>query len=575
MASTRRARIVPLVVGGALVLGALVAPAFAAAVPAAADPVTGSATAAWNWVLGQRGTGTVVTTSSVITPTKTYAASFVGAVSGTFTVAGTAAPAVVNPASLVVDTPAVVSKTYAKPVSGHVTVAATPDRWIVQAYKDTTSGRVQVPLQAAVAADGTFTLDLGAATNPPSGAWVLGLLDATNGYAPYGTAWPAAPVYNGWVVRAIVVTDVGYPLADQPARADNTFSFASSAQGTKVFQVVDTASGAVLAESAPDAGLVRSYAGGTTASSYDQALAVVTAIAVGQDPTALTAGLIAMQRTGGGFVDIVDVRNPAGRNGMQWSGNSAVATWALLRRVQTMTGSEPTYAATRQAAVKGLAFLKSQRRTDGLLDGGKSGDDTPSPTWVSTEHNLDAWQAFRLGATVVGDTAAGDAATVLAGTIVTKLWNTGAGHFRRGLSGGAPDDTDALDASSWGVLFLRGIGRADLAAQSLAHTAAFASSDAGTTGYRSYHPQPVFPSAPANVWVEGSAGVALAQLRSGDGAGHAATLAAIAALQLTDGSLPYATTADEPTSMTTDSAVAAAAWFVLASVAVTGPSIWD
>ena len=569
MASTRRARFVPLVLGGALALGVLAA-------PAAADPVTDpSATAAWNWILGQRGSGTPLTSSSVITPTKTYAASFAGAVSGTFTVSGTTPPAVVNPAAIVVDTPATVSKTYAKPVSGHVTVPPAPNRWIVQAYKDTTSGRVQVPLQAAVAASGTFTIDLGATTNPPSGTWVLGLLDSTNGYAPYGTAWPAAPVYDGWVVRAIVVTDVGYPIGDQPARADGTFSFPSSAPGTKVFQLVDSASGAVLAESSPDFGLVRSYAGGTTASSYDQALAVTTAQALGEDPTALTAGLIALQRTGGGFVDVVDVRNPAGRNGTQWSGNSAVATWALLNRVQAMTGTEPTYAATRQAAIKGLTFLKSQRRTDGLLDAGKSGDDSPSPTWVSTEHNLDAWQAFRLGATVVGDTAAGSAATALAGVIVTKLWDAGAGHFRRGLSGGAPDDTDALDVSSWGTLFLRGIGRADLAAQSLAHTAAFASADGGTTGYRSYHPQPVFPNAPANVWVEGSAGVALAQVRSGDTTGHATTLAALAALQQPDGSLPYATTADGPTSMTTDSAVAAATWFVLVSVAPTGSSIWD
>ena len=165
---------------------------------------------------------------------------------------------------------------------------------------------------------------------------------------------------------------------------------------------------------------------------------------------------------------------------------------------------------------------------------------------------------------------------MLAAAIVDRLWDDAAGHFRRGLApDGSPDDTDALDVSSWGALFLRSIGRPDLAARSLAHTAAFASSDAGTDGFRSYYPQPVFPTAPANVWVEGSAGVALAQLRLGAGADHDATMAALAVAAARRRALPYATTADGPTSMTTDAAVAATSWFVLASVAATGPSIWD
>ena len=560
----------PTVAVAALVLGVVTAPT------AHADPAAPTAvTAAWNWILGQRGTGTPVTSTSAITPNRVYGAGWTGAVSGTFSVAGVTPPAAVNPASLVVDSPSAVPNGYAKPVSGHVTVPPSPGRWIVQAYKDTTSGRVQVALQAAVADDGTFTLDLGAAVNPPKGSWVLGLLDATASYVPYGTAWPAAPVYAGWVVRAAVVTDVAYPAGDQPARVDGTFSFASSPLGTKVFQLVDTTTGAVLAENAPDAGLVRSYAGGTTASSYDQALAVSTAIAVGADASSLTAGLITMQRSGGGFVDVVDVRNPAGRNGMQWTGNSAVAAWALLRRVQTMSTTDADYTATRQAAVRATTFLKAQRRPDGLLDAGQTGDGSTPPTWVSTEHDLDAWQALRLAGVVLGDNVAASAANTLATAIVTKLWDPSAGHFRRGLSDTGPDDTDALDVSSWGTLFLLAIGRSDLAAQALAHTAAFASADGGTSGYRSYYPQPVFTSAPANVWVEGSAGVALAQLRSGDATAHAATLAALATLQTPDGSLPYATTADGPTSMTTDRAVAATAWFVLASVAATGPSIWD
>ncbi len=304
---------------------------------------------------------------------------------------GVMSPAVIDPASIAVDRPAAVPATYAKQVSGHVNVTPAVGRWIVQAYKDTATGRVQVPLQAAVAGDGTFMIDLGAASNPPKGSWALGLLDSANSYAPYGTGWPAALVFDGWTVSLAVVTDVEYPVAQQPARADGTFIFASSAQGTKVFRLVDARSGSVLAESSPDFGLVRSSSGSTTSAAYDQAMATTTAVALGQDATALTAGLIALQRAGGGFVDVVDVRNPGGREGMQWTGNTALATWALLR-LQTLSSSDPSFATTRQAAVRGLTFLKAQRRTDGLLDAGQSGDGSDSPTWVG----LDRAQPGRL-----------------------------------------------------------------------------------------------------------------------------------------------------------------------------------
>ena len=73
------------------------------------------------------------------------------------------------------------------------------------------------------------------------------------------------------------------------------------------------------------------------------------------------------------------------------------------------------------------------------------------------------------------------------------------------------------------------------------------------------------------MWAEGTAGVALAQQRLG-AAAATTTLSNLAALQHSDGSLPYATVADDPTSMTTQSSVSATSWFVIASL---GPnSIW-
>ncbi|MEJ7705547.1 MAG: hypothetical protein WKF47_18845 [Geodermatophilaceae bacterium] len=151
------------------------------------------------------------------------------------------------------------------------------------------------------------------------------------------------------------------------------------------------------------------------------------------------------------------------------------------------------------------------------------------------------------------------------------MWSAADERFPRGYQ----DDADPLDVNSWGALFLHPAGRDDLAAGALAHTAAFASTDAGLTGHRAWYPQPAFPAAPSAVWCEGSAGVGLARLRLGDSAGCRAILATLTAGQSADGAFRYATRDDAPTGMTTTESVTATAWYVLLSAAPTGPSVWD
>ena len=580
-AALRRTAVVTLLVAG---MTALLVPDAAhatvenaAAAPTAAAPESPSVTAAWSWIQSQRGSGTVVSGASTITSDRQYPADWTGAVSGTFVPHGVSSP-VVHSASVTVDSPSDVPGSYAGVVAGHIALTPAPGRWIVQVYRDTSTGRVQEPLQTLVADDGTFSLDLGRVSNPPAGTWALGLLDATQSYAPTGTPWPS-DTYANWQVRAYVVTDTAYLVASQPARADGTFTFPSSQPGTKVFQLVDTTTGTVLAEQAPDYGLVRSYAGGTRVYTYDQAVTLLAALAVGSDATDLTSGLIALQRSDGGFVESADVRNPAAGTPLVRTGIVAVATYALLRRLQTLPASDPTRTAVATAAQHGLQWLLAQRDATGLLTAGTGDyrsdgtlDTGADPGWVSTEHNLDAWQALHLAAGVLDASYATDA-SALDTAIVARLWNPAAGRFREGLDAqGNPDDTDPLDVSSWGTLFLQDAGHTGLAAAALAHQQAFASSVAGHDGYRAYYPQAAFPAAPANVWVEGTAGVVLARERSGDSQGAAADLGALATMQSTDGSFPYAAVADTATSMSTLPSTGATAWFVLASA---GPSsIW-
>ena len=441
---------------------------------------------------------------------------------------------------------------------------------------------MQAPVQALVAADGTFSIDLAAAGPVPDGSWSLGLLDATASYVPTGTPWPAA-VYRDWQVRAYVVTDTAYLVGQQPAAADGTFRFADSRPGTKVFQLVDTSTGDVLAEQAPDFGLVRSYAGGNRTYTYDQALALVTAVSLGDNDAArwLTDGLLTLRTADGGFVDDADARNPAAALPLERTGVVAIATYALLRRLATLAPGDPQHAAVSTAAHQGVQWLLARLRSDGLLGAGTGGFDGSGtfvagddPGWVSTEHNLDAWQTLKLASTVLADPALATTAGQLAGRIVAALWDAPAGRFLQGLdAGGAPDGTDPLDVSSWGALFLSASGHADLAAQALAHTAVFASTVGSSSGYRAYHPEAAFPSAPANVWAEGTAGVALARTRLGDPAA-AGDLTDLAALQHADGALPYALVADPATSMTTSSSVAATSWFVLTRLPAGQDQLW-
>lgn len=551
-------------------------------------PTTGSsaADAAWRWIASQSGSGTTVTSASQISGARAYPADWTGAVSGTFTPHGVSAP-VEGASPIVVDTPAAVPGSYAGVVTGHLTATPSPGRWIVQAYRDTPSGRVQVPLQTLVDPAGDFRIDLGAVNNPPAGSWALGLLDAHNAYTPSGTAWPDPGVYTGWQVRAYVVTDTAYLVGQQPARSDNTFSFADSRPGTKVFQLVDTATGKVLAEQAPDFGLLRSQAGSTRVYTYDQALAVITGLDVGADVDPLVSGLRALQRPDGSFAESADVRNPAAADPISRTGIDAVAGYALLRAAQAMAADDPDRAVVLAAARSGVERLVARQRPDGLIGAGTgdhradgSLDPAAVPGWVSTEHNLDAWQTLHLAGTVLtgasADAGFAPAVTRLAAAIVSSLWDAQAGRFRQGRAAdGTADTTDPLDVSSWGALFLTASGHPDLAAQALAHTATFRSERAGQSGYRAYYPQPAFPQAIANVWAEGSAGVVLARARTGDTTGAAADLARLAGVQRPDGSLPYAVATDDSTSMSSAPSVAATAWFVLVLLPSGRPSIWD
>lgn len=563
---------------------------------------------AWWWVRSMLGTPTRVESTSVITPQREYPADWTARVTGTFQVRGVALPPVV-PASVELDPESAAAAAvlgFRGVVTGRITLAPQQNRWIVHAYRVWNGHRSQVPVQALVRPDGTFTIDV-SAVEPGQGHWQFGVLDALAGYATVGVPWPSKGTYRAWEIRSFATTDRRYLIGTEPAAADGTFSFDSTTPGTKTFQLVaveppeNSPGDRVLAEHAPPTGLVRSFASmlgpgvpddPATAKtySYDQALALQTSLVMNDPPTAQTLlyGLISLQTKygpqAGGFLSAAPQSNPAGGRPVYRTGNTAIAAYALLSYLRSSQGSDAERPTVRRAAEMAVDWLLRQQLQTGpmthLLTGG-SGPAESSMTdpaerllFASTEHNVDAWQALSLAGRVLHCQRCAAAADVLQHAIVNILWDPTSAGFSQGMRPDGRDTVDPLDVNSWGSVFLGAIGQSELATACLKRTSLFRISDSQISGYLAFRPQPAIPDPVSSVWFEGSFGVALAQARHGNVSASHETVRGLQAAQRPDGSFPVATSADSDRDLTTASAVAPTTWFILASRPDHPDSIW-
>ena len=240
-------------------------------------------------------------------PEREYATDWISQVKGTYLVRGVPRPPVV-PASVALGAQSAAAATdpaFRGLLKGRITLQPQENRWVVQAYRMSDGYRSRVPVQSLVRPDQTFDIDV-SDVDPGPGSWQFGLLDALKGYSPVGVPWPSTGTYSGWEIKSFATTDRLYLIDTQSASVDGTFSFDSTAPGAKSFQLVATAVGdndspeKVLAEYAPMTGLVRSFAAqsdsgavdGPTANSYsyDQALALQTALVMDDLPTARVLG---------------------------------------------------------------------------------------------------------------------------------------------------------------------------------------------------------------------------------------------------------------------------------------------
>lgn len=163
---------------------------------------------------------------------------------------------------------------------------------------------------------------------------------------------------------------------------------------------------------------------------------------------------------------------------------------------------------TFQPNAEALArYLKTLQRHSGSLKGG------PDVHWISTEHNIDAYFFYRELYRVTGKSTYRTTSRQIRNSLLTNHW-TGTsvrGRFLQGIG----DSTPALDANSWGAIFLWAIGRNTQAHRALRYvesTFKTAQTIPGSvTQVTGYAPD----SARRTVWLEGTLGVAAAHQRLG------------------------------------------------------------
>lgn len=524
---------------------------------------------------------------STIAPSQTWPADWTGEVTGTFDLVGVGYPTVQRCPITVTSPAGTIADSYRGTVNGMVQGLGGATGYTVQAYKLTDSEYV-MPSSAPVGAGGAFALDLSTTPSWQTGTWNLAVLNKAG--VQDGAYWPSYLSYENLEVQSWVISDTAYLITSQAANANNTFSFATTQPGRKMFQLMDTSAGDVLAAYVPTTGNVRSYlvAKGEPGYGtdfiyqsylYDQSLCLVAAITAGQPALAqqLVSGLLQFQTGGapndGGFIISGQQLSPGYGDLAYRTGAHAIATYALLAYMAYAPGDDSQdYAG---AAGRALAWLLAQQLDSGPAQGLFTGGS--GITWCSTEHAFDIWHAFVKASTVLHETSWLLQANSLEKVILRLLWNQTAQQFNQGYDPGSGVDTgNPLDCHSWGAIWANCIGRQDIAGTVLEDTALkpFLLTQNGVTGYQPEYaadPSGDYPGATPTIWSEGTFFTAYAFRLLGNTTKAASIIAGIDPEQQSRGSFAYCTVYDPIYDLSPSQSVIGPAWAILAAA---GSGIW-
>jgi hypothetical protein len=545
----------------------------------------------------------LATTASTIQPAQTWLSGYTGPVSGTFTLSGVSY-GTEQLCPITITSPAGgVPADYRGTVDGQAGPAHAG--YTVLSFLNVNGTENLVAPQAAVDADGTFSLDLSGVPADAPGAWNFALQDPATYAWPVGAYWPSPPTYTNLEVQSWSITDTEYLTASQPAREDGSFYFPASQPGRKMFLLYDTAARANIAVWVPVTGNVRSYlvtegqpGYGTDfcyqSYLYDQALCLIAAVACGHAGLAqqLVSGMLQFQTPSGagagGFIFSAQQLNPGYGDPVYRTGAHAIATYALLTYMAAYPGdqSQDYPAAARRA----LGWLAAQQQTSGpqagLFHGGSGSYEGSVPvlnagaeiTAYATEHQLDVWHTYVKASAVLGDETWLASAATLAEAIWNVLYDPAKQRFYQGYQPATgPDTGDPLDMHSWAAIWANCVGRPDVCTAVLnrATLEPFVVTEGDITGYQPQYaadPSGDYPGATPTIWSEGTFFTAYAFGQLGNVAEAEAIIAGIDPEQRPNGSFAYCSVYDPVYGLTPSQCVIGPAWAILANL---GRGIWQ
>ncbi|MBN2190221.1 MAG: hypothetical protein JW728_03325 [Candidatus Aureabacteria bacterium] len=259
-------------------------------------------------------------------------------------------------------------------------------------------------------------------------------------------------------------------------------------------------------------GLVPSHEGGSSAFTYDQALAVMVFTLHGDYGR---AGLLLgfFQKTYdeqllkyGRFIGFCDAYSKAGAWEETWA--AGPNAWILLAiNHYTYVTGDMQYLALAEAVAKWLISLQS---FEGGIIGGYYGDGSPM-TWMATEHNFDCYAALRDLGILTGNDKYLKSAKDIKSWLENDPWDGKTGRFYMGRKKYNPNY--ATDLSSWAVLSLgrQYSGTLDFAIEKSLNRQLYKVNNVEIEGFdfgSSYESSP-FPDKDA-VWLEGTGQMVLA-----------------------------------------------------------------
>jgi len=402
--------------------------------------------------------------------------------------------------------------------------------------------------------------------------------------------------YSDIEAKLYITSDIDYYQRATSIGVTSGYSFeVSTTDEDKIYKVkiINKSTNEVLAETPVKGWLPRSYTlekddpayitpFASKSYLYDAGLSLISLAGVGNSEGAkrTAKGIVKSQLVNGAFPFSTNHINPIGADAYLRSGAICWVAYALGYYLE-MYPNSAIKEDVKQCLIKALEYLKTlqDNTKGGLIKGGSGryttsgGIETFDPNyiipWVSTEHNIDAYFAFKQAGNVLANVGYTSIATTIGNSIVARLYNSTENRMYQGINAdGTPDTADALDINSWGAIAMVALGQREYAVKLLERAERYYSSvneETGALGYKPYSSELGYPNAKDTVWFEGSFGVALAYYKIGNVEKYNQLLDGLYKFKESDGAFRYATLRDATYEITNNKAIASTAWFVLAN----------